>query len=49
MNRDYYSSHIEFLKSLYKYNNGIKVCASYFLDKYYKKRAQGLDVTVKDL
>lgn len=49
MNRDYYDSYIEFLKSFYKYNRGIKNCADYFLDKYYQKRAQGLNVTVEDL
>ena len=49
MTKDYYNAHINLLKFLYKYNKVEKDCANYFLNKYYKKKAEGIIITMEDL
>ena len=49
MIKSYHDSYVDMIKVLYKYNNTTKDCASYFLDKYYKKKTASPKVTVEDL
>ena len=49
MSKEQYEIRTDLLKITSKFNKTIKNCADYFIYKYYKRKAQCLPTTVKDL
>ena len=49
MSKEQYEVKADLVKIISKLNKTTKTCADYFINKYYKRKTQGLSTTVEDI